>query len=88
VKYRANAKLVMCLSIRKKSSVFFSIIDIMGTTNSKANSDLTPSTIDTNLWRLSLKNKAIIYSGWQEICRYSHTDWLHGISRKNYYRND
>jgi len=55
----------------------------MGTNNSKENLDLTLSTIDNNhnnTWRSSIKNKTINYSGWQEICRCSHTDWLHGIS--------
>lgn len=56
----------------------------MGTTNSKINSDLTLPTIETNKWRLALKNRSIVYSGWQEICRCSHTDWIHGISRKNF----
>jgi hypothetical protein len=55
----------------------------MGTKNSKENRDLTSSNITTNnnTWRSSIQNKTIIYSGWQEICRCSHTDWLHGISR-------
>jgi hypothetical protein len=67
-----------------KQTLFFFIKDIMGTKNSKANSDLKLSTMNTNTWRLVLKNKAIIYSGWQEIYRCSHTDWLDGIYRKNF----
>jgi len=57
----------------------------MGTNNSKENPESTLSIIDknNNIWRSSIKNKTIIYSGWQEICRCSHTDWLHGISRMN-----
>jgi hypothetical protein len=55
----------------------------MGTKNSKENLDLISSNITTNnnRWRSSIQNKTIIYSGWQEICRCSHIDWLHGISR-------
>ncbi len=61
--------------------------NIMGTNNSKENPESTLSIIDknNNIWRSSIKNKTIIYSGWQEICRCSHTDWLHGISRMNNY---
>jgi hypothetical protein len=57
--------------------------DIMGTNNSKDNLDSTLSTIDShkNMWRSSIQNKTIIHSGWQEIYRCSHTDWLHHISR-------
>ncbi len=56
----------------------------MGMTNSTRNSDLKSSSIiNNNTLQLSLKNKDIIYFGWQEICRCSYTNWLHGISRKN-----
>jgi hypothetical protein len=62
----------------------------MGTNNSKENPNLTLSTIDNhhnnNTWRSSIKNKAVNYYGWQEICRCSHTDWLHGISRMNFFK--
>ncbi len=58
----------------------------MGANNSKENSDLTLSANDNNnTRRLSLKNKSIIYHGWQEICRCSHTDWLKEISGMNFF---
>ena len=63
----------------------------MGTNNSKETPDLTLPTIgnnnNNNTWRSSMRNKSLItntkldYYGWQEVCRCSHTDWLHGISR-------
>jgi len=57
----------------------------MGTNNSKENPESTLSIIqkNNNIWQSSIKNKIINYSGWEEICRCSHTDWLHGISRMN-----
>jgi len=61
----------------------------MGTNNSKENPESTLSIIHQNnntLWRSSIKNKTINYSGWQEICRCSHTDWLHGISGMNFFK--
>jgi hypothetical protein len=59
----------------------------MGTNNSKENSNLTLSDVDNNITRqISLNNKSSIinYYGWQEICRCSHIDWLHGISGKTF----
>ncbi len=60
----------------------------MGTNNSKENPDSTLSTINSrkNTWRSSIKNQTIIYSGWEEICRCSHTDWLHHISRMHFFK--
>jgi hypothetical protein len=62
----------------------------MGTNNSKENPDSTsPTNANNNIWRSSMKtkpaivNKNIDYYGWQEICRCSHADWLHGISGMN-----
>jgi hypothetical protein len=62
----------------------------MGTNNSKENADLTTPTIvnnnNNNTSRSSIKNKTNDYYGWQEICRCSHVDWLHGTSSMKYFR--
>ncbi|CAF4080218.1 unnamed protein product [Adineta steineri] len=61
----------------------------MGTNNSKENPNLILSNIDNNhTQQTSINNKKSIinknkkktinYCGWQEICRCTHTDWLHG----------
>ncbi|UJR23112.1 hypothetical protein I4U23_026133 [Adineta vaga] len=57
----------------------------MGTHNSKENSNLILSNVENiNTRETSMKRKSsivdkpIYYSGWQEICRCSHADWLHG----------
>lgn len=52
----------------------------MGSTNSKTKSSNTVH----STYQLPVKNKDLIYSGWQEICQCSHSDWRHGISRRNF----
>ena len=63
----------------------------MGTNNSKDIQRLTSITVDSNnnnqTWQSTISKKkpplfihpALIYHGWQEIYRCSHTDWLHQI---------